>query len=145
MAERTWSVLPFANIDESASSLPFACPDEDRGTVGECVAECDRVMPAIGFIDGLLRGPHGLIGQSAQPQGAGERDNRQARWYKSKKVGIEGADLHGLRQAALEMALRCRLITQEMIRNTKHRLHHDETGGRLSGFRDLATSLCDRQ
>ena len=97
------------------------------------------------FTDGLLRDSKRLIGEAAQPQGAGEADERADALIKTEEVDVEGTKLDRERHAALKMELCRGLVAQKVVSNAHPPLRPDGAGRVLGSLRDDASLFRDRQ
>ena len=97
------------------------------------------------FIDGLLRDSMRLIGEAAQPQGAGETDKRVDTRIKTEEVGVEGIELNLEYHAALKMQLCDGLVAHKVVGVAHSPLRPDGAGRVLGSLRDDAALLRDRQ
>src|SRR6202041_2316628 len=108
-------------------------------------ANRNGVTPARRFTDGGLHGSKSLIGEAAQPQGAGEEDERADALINAEEVDVEGTKLDCERYAALAMALCRGLVAQKVVSNAQPTLHPDGAGRVLGSLRDDAAVFRNRQ
>src|SRR5579863_4291823 len=103
-------------------------------------------MSACRFIDGLLRDSERLIGEAAQPQGAGKGDERaDALINDGAPVDVKGTKLDRERHAALKMELRRGLVAQKVVIEADQPLGPDGAGRVLGSPCNNAGLFCDRQ
>src|ERR1700723_1029637 len=93
----------------------------------------NRVIPTRRFTDGRLHGSKRLIGEAAQPQGAGEEDERVDTMIETEDTFIEGNKLDRECHAALAMQLCRGLVAQKVMGNAQPTLRPDGAG-RLLGI-----------
>ena len=108
-------------------------------------ANWNRVISARRFTDGRLHGSKRLIGKAAQPQGAGEEDERADALINAEEVDVEGTKLDCERYAALTMALCRGLVAQIVVRQAPPPFRPDGADRVLGGLRDDAGLFRDRQ
>src|ERR1700723_2978 len=105
----------------------------------------NRVIPTRRFTDGRLHGSKRLIGEAAQPQGAGEEDERVDTMIETEDTFIEGTKLDRECHAALAMELCRGLVAQKVMGNAQPTLRPDGAGRLLGSLRDDAGLFRDRQ
>src|SRR5580658_74446 len=93
-------------------------------------ADRNWVTSACRFVYGVLHDSKRLIGEAAQPQGAGKTAERRAARIKTGEVGVEDTKLDRERHAALKMELCRGLVAQIVVR---HGLSARSTGGAGGG------------
>src|ERR1700735_3526857 len=101
-------------------------------------ANRNRVISAARCTDGRLHDSKSLIGEAAQPQGAGEEDERADALINAEEVDVEGTKLDCERHAALTMALCRGLVAQKVVSNSPPTLHPNGAGRVLGSLRDDA-------
>src|SRR3984957_14007302 len=104
-----------------------------------------RVIPTRRFTDGRLHGSKRLIGEAAQPQGAGKEDERVDTMIETEDTFIEGTKLDRECHAALAMELCRGLVAQKVMGNAHPTLPPDGAGRVLGSLRDDAGLFRDRQ
>src|ERR1700722_8472719 len=108
-------------------------------------ADRNRVTSAFRFVYGVLHASKRLIGEAAQPQGAGKTAERRDARIKTEEVGVEDTKLDRERHAALKMELCRGLVPQIMMSNAPPPPRPDGAPRLLGGLRHDATLLRDRQ
>src|SRR5580693_1201557 len=108
-------------------------------------ANRNRVISARRFTDGRLHDSKRLIGEAAQPQGAGEEDERADALINAEEVDVEGTKLDCERHAALTMELCRGLVAQKVMGNAQPTLRPDGAGRLLGSLRDDAGLFRNRQ
>ena len=107
-------------------------------------ADRNRVTSARRFIYGVLHDSKRLIGEAAQPQGAGETAERRDARIKTEEVGVEDTKLGRECHAALKMELCRGLVAQIVVRHAHPPLRPDGAGRVLGSLRDGAALFRDR-
>ncbi len=143
--QRVSSGIRDQSLDDVRGPFDVATPEKDRSRIDQRDADRNRMIAMRCFVDGLLCCSERLLRKAAQPQGAGEGDKRADTMIVAKEAGIELAQLDGPDHAVFEMALRCGLISHQMMRNTKHPVCHDKTGRVLGCPSDRNPLFCDGQ
>src|SRR5258708_27702871 len=108
-------------------------------------ADRNWLISACRFVYGLLRDSKRLIGEAAQPQGAGEAAEREDARIKTEEVGAEDTKLDRERHAALKMELCRGLVAQIVVSHAHPPLRPDGAGRVLGSLRDDPSLFCDRQ
>src|SRR5271168_2434332 len=101
-------------------------------------ADRNGVTSACRFVYGVLYDSKRLIGEAAQPQGAGKTAERRGARIKTGEVGVEDTKLDRERHAALKMELCRGLVAQKVVSVAHQPLRPDDAGRVLGSLRDDA-------